>query len=110
MDYFGFTETPEFTRKVADILDDEELLKLQLFLCDYPDHGKVIRGSGGIRKMRWRVVGVGKRGGARIIYFAALSNTRILLLDIYQKTKKIDLITAELKNLKGIVERWLIGK
>lgn len=106
MEYFGFTETPEFTRKSRHLIDDEELLKLQLYLCDYPDHGNLIAGSGGIRKMRWRIPGRGKRGGARIIYFAAIADRRILLLDIYEKSEKEDLSKAELRNLKGIVERW----
>lgn len=106
MEYFAFTETADFTRKVEGLLDDDDLLRIQLFLCDYPDHGDLIPGSGGIRKMRCRVKGGGKRGGARIIYFAAISKGRILLLDIYQKSEKEDLSKAELKNLRGIMEQW----
>lgn len=110
MEYFGFTETADFTRKVNHLLDDDELLKLQLFLCDYPDHGDLIPGSGGIRKMRCRIRGSGKRGGARMIYFAAISKGRILLLDIYPKSEKVDLSKAELKKLRGTVDRWLSRK
>jgi len=29
----------------------------------------LIRGTGGLRKIRWSVKGKGKRGGLRIIYF-----------------------------------------
>ena len=33
-----------------------------------PEAGDLIPGSGGLRKLRWRMMGKGKRGGLRIIY------------------------------------------
>ena len=110
MDYFSFTETLRFERNVEKLFDDDGLGELQLFLCQFPERGKTIPGSGGIRKLRWGVTGRGKRGGTRIIYFVAVSRYRILLLDIYAKNEKEDLSHSELKNLKKAVEAWLNEK
>jgi len=66
----------------------------------------MIKASDGIRKMRWAASGRGKRGGARIIYYYAVSNERILLLDIYPKNEKTDLTTKELNNLKIVLKIW----
>ncbi|HJT78752.1 MAG TPA: hypothetical protein VJ739_16225 [Gemmataceae bacterium] len=64
-----FLETPVFTRAVAELLDDEQYRSLQVALLLRPEAGPVIRGSGGLRKLRWVLPGRGKRGGVRLIYF-----------------------------------------
>jgi len=40
-------------------------------LCPYNSakSGDMVRGSGGVRKMRWAVGNKGKSGGIRIIYY-----------------------------------------
>jgi hypothetical protein len=64
-----FLETSIFTRRVNNLLPDDEYRQLQSTLVDRPDAGPVIPGGGGIRKIRWSASGHGKRGGARIIYY-----------------------------------------
>ena len=66
-----FVETPVVTREVLELLDDEELRSLQLALLRRPELGPMIRGSGGLRKLRWAGQGRGKSGGLRVIYFWA---------------------------------------
>ncbi len=107
MIYFTFTETEKFVRHANKILGEEGINELQLHLCEYPDDGAVIKASNGIRKIRWAASGRGKRGGARIIYYYAVSNERILLLDIYPKNEKTDLTAEELKSLKDVLQVWL---
>jgi hypothetical protein len=71
-----FVETNLFTRLLQDYLSDDEYLKLQqALLCD-PEAGAVIPGSGGIRKLRWKVASHGKRGGIRSSIFFALGRVR----------------------------------
>jgi hypothetical protein len=47
-----FIETSVFTKLITKYLSDDEYLGLQKFLLQYPDFGKVIRGTGGVRKLR----------------------------------------------------------
>ena len=61
-------ETAIFTRRIQSILTDDEYRFLQAQLVQKPDAGKIIPGSGGLRKLRWSADGHGKRGGIRVIY------------------------------------------
>ena len=55
-------ETSIFTKCITEILKDDEYKELQSFLCQHPKSGDVIRGSGGLRKLRWNFKGTGKSG------------------------------------------------
>ena len=79
---------------------DEELFELFEWLAVHAPAGRIIPGSGGLRKIRWAGKGRGKRGGMRVIYFWWLADDRILLLDIYSKNEREDLSAAELDKLK----------
>jgi mRNA-degrading endonuclease RelE of RelBE toxin-antitoxin system len=68
----SFIETKLFSRLVADYLNEEDYAQLQNALIKDPKAGDLIPGSGGVRKLRWRVAGRGKRGGIRVIYYARL--------------------------------------
>ena len=98
-----FIETSVFSRLVQTLLTDEEYRDLQNALIVQPDHGPVIPGGGGLRKMRWRYRGKGKRGGVRVIYYLATGD-RILMVYIYQKGKQDDLTPEQLKRLRRIIE------
>ena len=65
--YVVFIEAPIFSKRVYDYLDEDEYAALQWTLAVRPETGKLIPGSGGLRKIRWSAKGQGKRGGARII-------------------------------------------
>ena len=88
MKLFTFTETLRFTRKALKLIGDEGIAEIQSYLCRYPNDGTVIPETSGIRKLRWAVLGHGKRGGARLIYYFAVNKERIFLLDIYAKMKR----------------------
>jgi mRNA-degrading endonuclease RelE of RelBE toxin-antitoxin system len=100
-----FVEVPSFTKRVPDYLDDEELAALQVHMAEHPASGAVIRGSRGLRKLRWQGSGRGKRGGVRVIYYWYVKPEVITLLDIYAKKEKDDLTTAEIKQLNQLLER-----
>jgi hypothetical protein len=70
----------------------------------HPDAGKIISGSGGLRKIRWSISGHGKRGGIRVIYYWFASLDKILMLFVYSKNEQDDLTLKQLKMLKKIVE------
>ena len=64
-----FVESPLFTKQVHDYLQDDEYRVFQAFLATNPDAGDMVRGSGGVRKVRWSRRRTGKSGGVRILYF-----------------------------------------
>jgi len=82
-----FIETTTFTKYVYDYLSEDEYLGLQSFLLQNPEAGKVVRGSGGIRKARWAIAGKGKSGGVRVIYYFKKQDDEIWLLTIYSKNE-----------------------
>ena len=101
-----FIETAYYTRIIADYLSDEEQGKLQAHLIEHPDDGDVIKGAGGIRKVRWGAKGKGKSGGVRVIYYWRTARGHIYLLNIYAKNEASDLTEKEKEYLKKLVEVW----
>ena len=70
-------------------------------MAERPDAGSVIRGSGGIRKLRWAGSGRGKRGGLRVIYYWWVAKERISMLRMYPKNEQDDLSSDQLKQLRN---------
>jgi hypothetical protein len=101
-----FIETPTFTRRVRELIDDNDFSALQITLLRNPCAGDVIEATGGIRKIRIAAKGHGKRGGARVIYYHFNSASQIALLMIYPKNEQQDLTGDQRKALKMIVEHW----
>ncbi len=97
-------ETSVFTRQVQKLLTTDEYNELQLAVVTRPDIGAVMKGSGGLRKARWKSRGQGKRGGVRIIYYWAVVPEQILMLLIYGKNEQDDLSREQLQMLRKIVE------
>jgi hypothetical protein len=102
-----FIETSVFTREIKELLSDEEYRMLQMALMFRPDAGDIIRGGGGLRKVRWNLPGRGKRGALRVIYYWAQPDTVFMLLP-YKKTDQDDLTAEQLKFLRNMVREWLI--
>ena len=102
-------ETPVFTRLIQGLMSDEEYTELQDVLIGRPNAGDLIPGGGGLRKVRWRLEGRGKRGGARIIYYWAVKDDQIRMLYVYPKGRQENLTPQQLNALRQIVERWHHG-
>ena len=96
-----FIETAVFTRRVQEHLKDDDYADLQLYLAERPDAGKIIKHSGGIRKLRWAGSGRGKRGGLRVIYYWWVAKSRISMLMVYPKNERDDLTADQLKQLRN---------
>jgi hypothetical protein len=104
-----FIETPVFTRTIRRVMTGEEYRQLQSALVVRPEIGDVLPGSGGLRKLRWKISGRGKRGGARVIYYWAVRFNEIYMLLAYVKAEQEDLTQIQLKLLRQIVEEWNNG-
>ena len=88
MQPYDFRELPPFTRDWHRLgLTDEDLAALQLRLMINPEEGRVIPGSKGLRKIRIRASGRGKRGGARVIYIVYHLRQLIELNEVYTKNE-----------------------
>jgi hypothetical protein len=97
-------EVRGFTARIHDLLPDEDYRLLQLSLVRDPEAGRVIPGTGGLRKLRWGASGRGKRGGARVIYFWHRKSQHLLMLFVYPKNERSDLTPVQKRVLRKIVE------
>ena len=112
-DYLRFVELDEFRDDWKRLgLDDDDLWTLQmLIMCD-PKGPPVIRGTGGLRKVRFAPEGwgTGKRSAARVCYVYFADHWTVLLVAAYGKTEKDDLTNAEKAGIRTYirqVESWL---
>lgn len=98
-----FIETPIFTEDVSNELSLDEYRQMQVALRLRPEQGAIIRGSGGLRKIRWRRAGMGKRGGLRAIYYWEAKSETFYMLAIYPKSKQEELSPGQLRVLRRLV-------
>jgi hypothetical protein len=98
-------ETSVFTRQITALLSDDEYRRLQSGLAANPAVGALIRGGGGIRKVRVAVGGRGKSGGARVIYYWAVRRDVILMLFAYSKNVADDLTEKQTADLARQVKK-----
>src|SRR5258706_8549268 len=99
-----FVEVRFFSKLLPDYLSDDEYRAFQTYLLERPDAGVVIRGSGGVRKVRWAAGGKGKSGGLRVIYYWLKAEDQIFLLTLYGKGEKENLSMADLKRIVKLIE------
>ena len=97
---FTFIESPAFDRLRELYLDDDEYAELQQFMMLNPEAGDLVRGSGGVRKLRWKRKGSGKRGGLRVIYFVRYRPNEFWMLTLYAKARRENAPAHVLKQLK----------
>jgi hypothetical protein len=95
-----FIELPLFTEQVTGLLDDGAYRLFQVELLRQPDKGDVIPQSGGLRKVRMRLPGRGKSGGARVIYLHLPKYETIVLFYLYTKAQRENLSAEQLKRLR----------
>ena len=97
-------ETSAFTRQITGLLRTEEYRRFQAELVANPAMGPLIRGGGGIRKVRVAVGSRGKSGGARVIYYWAVRRDVILLLCAYPKNVAANLTAKQTQELARVVK------
>jgi len=103
-------ETSTFTRQIATLISDDEYREFQFRLAANPGLGALIRGGGGIRKIRLAIGSRGRRGGARVIYYWAVREDLILLLYAYAKNVSADLTPKQVAQLAKVVKEEFGGE
>jgi len=96
-------ETTLFIRQAAEVWSDIERVAFIDFIAANPREGDVIPDTGGIRKIRWRRSGSGKRGGVRVIYFYYDGAMSLYLLMVYAKASQGDLAPDEKRRIRALV-------
>jgi len=100
-----FIYTSKFDREWKKLgLNDDDLQPLEEFLIDNPEAGRVVEGTGGIRKLRWALPRSGKSGGIRVLYLDFIVAEKICIFDLFPKTVKGNLTKTEKDALKLVVK------
>jgi hypothetical protein len=102
--HITFIETNIFTKRIAGLISDDALAEFQAELAQSPEKGPVIEGTGGLRKVRWKLKGKGKSGGVRIMYLFLKIHGVIHLVFVFAKSESDNLAADEKKQLKKIVD------
>lgn len=84
-------------------LGDSELREVEAFLIINPQYGKVISGTGGLRKMRWALPGKGKSGGIRILYVDFPDFEVTYLVSLIKKSEKENLSDSDKRIISDII-------
>ena len=95
-------ETPLFVRQAEQVWNEAEREDFVLFIAANPERGDLIPETGGVRKIRWRRAGAGKRGGARVIYFYHDADRPLYLLMVYAKARQEDLSADEKREVRAL--------
>ena len=97
-------ESPIFQKLWPRYWDEDERAEFASFIAQNPEAGAVIRGSGGVRKVRWVREGAGKSGGVRIIYLARNEAGEVYLLTLYAKSESENISLITLKEIRRALE------
>lgn len=98
-----FIELPLFTELITDLVGDTSYAEFQRELLRQPGKGDLMQNAGGLRKVRLRLPGRGKSGGARVIYLYLERHDTIVLFYVYTKAKSENLTADQLKRLRNAV-------
>jgi hypothetical protein len=90
-------ETPGYLKAAENLFSTEERDRIIAMVAANPECGEVIQGTGGFRKVRVARGGMGKRGGARLIYIVRSEAFPIFLIAVYAKNQQENL-TKEQRN------------
>jgi hypothetical protein len=100
-----FVYTQKFDKEWKKLgLTDDDLYLLELYILEKPNSGKIIQGTGGIRKLRWVLPNTGKSGGIRVLYIDFIASEKICMFDLFAKNEKDNLSQLEKSKLKQIVK------
>lgn len=100
----GVAELKSFSNAAKGVLPEAEIDELIVFLALSPKSGVLIPGTGGMRKLRWKARGKGKRGGARVIYYYHSQNIPLVLVTVFSKGERVDLSQSDRNNMKALTK------
>ncbi len=93
-------ETPTYLAVAGKLFDEDEREEIVAMVAVDPECGQVMAGTGGFRKVRVGRAGMGKRGGARVVYIWRNDKFPVFLITVFPKNEKENLSKAERNALK----------
>jgi hypothetical protein len=93
-------ETPTYLAVANKLFSEEERGNMVALVAADPECGDVIRGTGGFRKVRIARQGMGKSGGARVVYIWRNEKFPVFLITVFPKNEKENLSMAERNALR----------
>ncbi|MGA2202173.1 MAG: type II toxin-antitoxin system RelE/ParE family toxin [Terriglobales bacterium] len=93
-------ETPSYIALAAKLFSEREREDIVTLIAENPQCGDVMAGTGGFRKVRVPRQGMGKRGGARVVYIWRNDKFPVFLITVFPKNTKANLTKAERNALK----------
>lgn len=92
-------ETRGYLKTAGDLFSESEREQIVNMVAAEPECGEVMQGTGGFRKVRVGRSGMGKRGGARVIYILRNEAFPVFLISAYAKNENEDLTRKERNEL-----------
>ena len=100
-----FVETTQFTKRITELVSDEDYADFQRQLTDQPDKGDLLVGCGGVRKVRMAAKGKGTSGGARVLYLHIPNKHMIYFLTLFTKGDAASLSADGKKAVRTLAEQ-----
>ena len=97
-------ELPAYRSSAQKHLSEEERQAIINYLAEHPKAGDILRGTGGVRKLRWGKGGRGKSGGVRVVYYFHDERLPLYLLTLFAKNEQANLTDGERKMLAALVD------
>jgi mRNA-degrading endonuclease RelE of RelBE toxin-antitoxin system len=98
-------ETALYVKKAERLLSAAERDEIITFLSRSPKAGVLVRGTGGIRKVRWGKGSQGKSSGVRVIYYFHSDLMPLYLVTMFGKNEQSNLSAGECNQLVDLGER-----
>ena len=102
----GFVEfvfLPSFERSAAGLLSEEDIRELEQTLLREPRKGAVMRGTGGVRKVRAATEGRGQSGSTRVVYLYVEAREKIYFLLCFPKNEQANLTPEQARRVRALV-------
>jgi hypothetical protein len=97
-------ETPEFIARAKGRMSEAEVRAAIDALALAPEAGVLLKGTGGIRKMRFAVGAKGKSGGVRVVYYFYNRSMPLFMLSVFAKNEQANLSAAQRNALAKLAE------
>jgi len=98
-----FVRLATFERAAKGLFSDDVERKMEQEIATDPGAAPVVRGTGGVQKIRVALEGRGKRGSARVIYLYIAEAETIYLLWAFPKNVSANLTDVERKIIRKLV-------